>query len=217
MKITLCLIGALLIQLASTARAQHQLKDFAVGFDEIKASVFSSLDNEFETVKIVGFGEDTHGTSEFTKLAEELMFYLNDKHAFNTLILETGFGEGLYLNDFIQGKRDDLEFILFNFNSTWRYQTEEFIHLMNALKKFNQEHDNKISVFGCEMQYVLSDVQRIKEYLKSIGSDYEIEGFENEKQAVVSVSNISGQMIFTKEIIKHQITKYVQKKESLYQ
>lgn len=178
MKITLCLISAILIQATSLIRAQHQLKDFSVGFGEIKACAFSSLDKEFENVRIVGFGEDTHGTSEFTKLAEELMLYLNDKHEFNTLIIETGFGEGLYLNDFIHGKRDDLKSILFHFNSTWRYQTEEFMHLMNALKKFNQENDNKISIFGCEMQYVLSDVNRIKDYLKSIETEYEIEGFE---------------------------------------
>ena len=123
-----------LLGLCSKAQTQSKLIDFAIGFKDIKASTFSFLDEELNDVRILGFGENTHGTSEFTRLAEELLLYLNEKHNFKTLIIETGFGEGLFLNDYIQGRRDDLNDILSNHNSTWRYRTEEFVHLMNTLK-----------------------------------------------------------------------------------
>ena len=106
------------------------------------------------------------------------MAYLNQVHGFNILIIEAGFGEGQYLNDYIQGRRDDLKTILREHNSTWRYQTKEFCHLMNRLKEYNKSHPDKIYLYGCEMQYVISDVNRIREYLSLVDSDYEIYGFE---------------------------------------
>lgn len=155
-----------------------KLKDYAIGFEEIKSTSFSFLDKTLDNVKIVGYGEDTHGTSEFTLLAEELMKYLTDKHGFKLLIIETGFGEGQYLNDFIQEKRTDLKTILDKHNSTWRYRTKEFYQLMNWLKEYNTNNSDKIYIYGCEMQYVISDVNRIREYLKTVNSNYRIEGFE---------------------------------------
>ncbi len=154
------------------------LESYAVGFDDIKASSLSFLDNVLDDVRIVGYGEDTHGTAEFTMLAEELMKYLSEKQGFKVFIIETGFGEGQFLNDYIQGERDDLKAILENHNSTWRYKTKEFYQLVNWLKEYNQTHPEKIHLYGCEMQYVISDVNKIRAFLEAVNSDYEIDGFE---------------------------------------
>ena len=195
MKKASLILYLLLIGLIFHAQFETILKDFAVGFNDIKASEFSFLDEELDDVYIVGYGEDTHGTSEFTTLAQELFLYLNEKHHFRTLILETGFGEGLFLNDYIQGRRDDLNDILSDHNSTWRYRTEEFVHLMNTLREYNQRNSNKVSLFGCEMQYVISDVNRIQEYLKSLGIDYGISGFEKHLWQPMEESEKSDQYI----------------------
>ncbi|WP_426430911.1 erythromycin esterase family protein [Winogradskyella sp. HB-48] len=160
------------------AQCHTELKNYTTGFESIQASSFSFLDEALNDIRIVGYGEDTHGTGEFTILAKELMQYLLEQHDFKILIIETGFGEGLYLNDYIQGKRDDLEFILKEINSTWRYRTKEFIGLMNWLRDYNENNKDKIFLYGCEMQYVRSEISRIKDYLKSVESDYKIEGFE---------------------------------------
>ncbi len=161
-----------------SAQCSSELKNYSTGFDSLESASFSFLDNELKDVRIVGYGEDTHGTAEFTVLAEELMKYLSAKHGFKILVLETGFGEGAYLNDYVQGKRDDLKVILESHNSTWRYKTKEFHHLMNWLRKYNQENNDKIYLYGSEMQYVISDVNRIKDYLKTVDSKYKIDGFE---------------------------------------
>lgn len=166
------------LYISCNAQCNSELANYASGFDDIAASAFSFLDKELKDVRIVGYGEDTHGTAEFTILAQEMMKYLSEKHNFKILILETGFGEGAYLNDYIHKKRDDLKTILKDHNSTWRYKTKEFYQLMNWLRDYNQNNTDKIHIYGCEMQYVISDVNRIKDYLKLIGSDYVIDGFE---------------------------------------
>lgn len=172
-----CLLFGIFSMTASS-QCHSELENYAVGFDDIKASSFSFLDSLLNDVRIVGYGEDTHGTAEFTILAEELMTYLSEKQGFKILIIETGFGEGSYLNDYIQGKRDDLKTILNEHNSTWRYKTKEFYHLMNWLKDYNKNTSDKIHIYGCEMQYVISDVNQIRDYLKRVNSDYQIDGFE---------------------------------------
>ncbi|MBL4604415.1 MAG: erythromycin esterase family protein [Flavobacteriaceae bacterium] len=178
MKFTLTIFLITVLSISCNAQCNAQLEKYVSGFEEIKANSFSFLDNELNDVRVFGYGEDTHGTSEFTKLTEELMKYLSEKHGFKILVIETGFGEGVYLNDYIQGKRNDLKNILNVYNSTWRYRTKEFHQLMNWLKGYNQNNSEKIHIYGCEMQYVIADVNQIRDYLTKINSNYKIEGFE---------------------------------------
>lgn len=167
-----------LFSIYCSSQCNEQLKKSSTGFNQLTSASFSFLDDLLSDVRILGYGEDTHGTSEFTVLAKELMEYVAENHGFKILIIETGFGEGAYLNDYIQGKSPDLRSILEAHNSTWRYRTTEFYDLMNWLRDYNRQNAENISIYGCEMQYVISDVDKIKEYLNRVGSDYEVTGFE---------------------------------------
>jgi erythromycin esterase-like protein len=168
----------LVFNISCYSQINPELEKYSIGFKSIHKASFSFLDSVLDDVRVFGYGEDTHGTSEFTILAKELMKYLSEAHGFRIFIIETGFGEGRYLNDYIQGKTDDLSNILEKHNSTWRYKTKEFYQLMKWLKEYNQTHSEKISLYGGEMQYVISDVNRIRDYLKTVDSDYKIDGFE---------------------------------------
>ena len=175
-KVTLIIL--VLLSFSCSSQCNDELEKYSTGFTDLKARSFSFLDNELKDTRIVGYGEDTHGTAEFTLLAKEMMDYLSSNHGFRILIIETGFGEGLYLNDYIQGRSNDLTLILKEHNSTWRYNTTEFYDLMNWLRDYNKNNTEKISIYGCEMQYVISDVNRIKAYLAKVGSKYIVSGFE---------------------------------------
>jgi erythromycin esterase len=190
------------------SQCNSEIENYAVGFDEIKASSFSFLDSSLNEVRIVGYGEDTHGTAEFTLLTKELMEYLSEKHHFKVLIIETGFGEGQYLNDYIQAKRNDLKTILDSHNSTWRYKTKEFYQLMDWLKEYNKNNSDKIHLYGCEMQYVISDVNRIREYLKTVNSDYQIEGFEKHLWQSIEESEKTDYYISYAKLKKYFIDNY---------
>ena len=178
MKLILTFFLLLLLSISCKSQCNSELKNYSTAFKNIEAKSFSFLDNSLKDVQIVGYGEDTHGTAEFTILAGELMKYLSEKHDFKLFILETGFGEGQYLNDYIQGKNDDLQFIMNERNQTWRYRTKEFYEVMNSLKEYNKNNDDKIYIYGCEMQYIHTDINRIKEYLIKVNSDYKIDGFK---------------------------------------
>lgn len=131
---------------------------------------FHALDQDLNQVQIVGFGEDTHGTAEFTELAEELMIHLAEQHSFRVLFLENGVGETIFLNDYILGKLDDAEGLLKTKISTWRYQSTQFLHLLNRLRAFNQSHpDHPIHLYGIEMHYPLEDANRLNQYLTRHG------------------------------------------------
>jgi erythromycin esterase-like protein len=197
-----------LFSFASFAQCNSELKNFAVGFNEIKASSFSFLDSSLNNVRIVGYGEDTHGTAEFALLTKELMEYLSEKQGFKVLIIETGFGEGQYLNDYIQGKRNDLKTILDKHNSTWRYKTKEFYQLMNWLKEYNKDNSDKINIYGCEMQYVISDVNRIRQNLKKVNSNYQIDGFEKHLWQPIEESEKTDYYISYAKLKKHFIDNY---------
>ncbi|WP_299769569.1 erythromycin esterase family protein [uncultured Dokdonia sp.] len=178
MKIYSLVVILLLSSISCFSQCNSELEPYASGFDTIEGDSFSFLDTVLNDIRIVGYGEDTHGTAEFTLLAKELMEYLSKQYNFKALIIETGFGEGQYLNDYIQGRRDDLKTILEDHNSTWRYKTKEFYQLMNWLKAYNSNTADKIHLYGCEMQYVISDVNKIREYLEKVNADYQIDGFE---------------------------------------
>lgn len=208
MKYLLILILFGTISISCSAQCNSELKNYSTGFDKIKASSFSFLDDELNKVRIVGYGEDTHGTAEFTLLAKELIEYLSEKQGFKILIIETGFGEGQYLNDYIHGKRDDLKTILEKHNSAWRYRTKEFYQLMNWLKEYNKNNSNKIHLYGCEMQYVISDVNRIRKYLNTVNSDYQIDGFEKHLWQSMDESEKTDYFISYTKLKKYFIDNY---------
>lgn len=167
-------IGTLLLLLAFHSAAFSQdclpgLKDYTTPFGTIEAGSFKFLQDQLNGVKIVGLGEDTHGTSEFTTLPTKMLQYLVENHQFNLFIIEAGFGEVAYLNDYVQGKADSLLPILNNRISTWRYRTTEFVEMMDWIRQYNKTHQRKVQLYGMEMQYVLSDLNRIKQYLAKAG------------------------------------------------
>ncbi|MCT4629807.1 erythromycin esterase family protein [Winogradskyella sp.] len=168
------------------AQCNPKLKPYSNGFSSIEADSFSFLDEALKDIVIVGYGENSHGAGEFTHLTRALMNYLNHAHQFNLLIIETGFGEGAYFNDYIHGKRDDLKAILKTHNSTWRYTTPSFYRLLNWLREHNSTSNNKIYIYGCEMQYVIGDVKRLNDYLKKVNSDFVIDGFEKHLWQTIS-------------------------------
>lgn len=146
------------------------LGKYATPFENIDNNAYSFLDNRLEQVSIVGFGEDTHGTAEYTDMAASLMIYLAEKHNFRVFFIENGFGETTYLNDYINGILPNGEEILKTKISTWRYKTTQFLALLNTLKQYNTAHpDSPIQLFGIEMHYPLEEANKLNQYLRQCG------------------------------------------------
>ncbi|WP_116105941.1 erythromycin esterase family protein [Lewinella sp. IMCC34191] len=158
--------------LRTAAQCPPQLGNYTTNFSAIEAAQFTFLDNQLDSVNIVGYGEDTHGTAEFTLLAQELLKYLVERHGFTGIVLETMVGEGVYLDDYVQGKRDDRDFLLEEVNSSWRYRTEEFVKLLEWMREYNREHPQaRIHLYGSEMQFVQADAQLLRDYFAELGHE----------------------------------------------
>ena len=71
-----------------SGQCNAKLNKYITGFDQLKSSSFSFLDGRLENIKIVGYGEDTHGSAEFSLVAKELIEYLSKQHNFNILIFK---------------------------------------------------------------------------------------------------------------------------------
>lgn len=162
----------------AVAQCPDGIQTYAVPLDSLSANRFSFLEKSLQDVRIVGFGEDTHGTADFTLLAGELLDYLSQNHGFTALALETQTGEAAFLNDYIHSRRDDLPFLLQNINSAWRYQTKEFAHLLQWMRDQNASGKRSLNLYGTEMLYVKHDAGRIKTFLSRVGHSVELTAFE---------------------------------------
>lgn len=84
-------------------------------------------------------------------------------------------GEVAYLNDYVLGRRDDLDHILAQINTSWRYRTVQFIELIDWIRANNEIHPgNPIEIHGMEMQFVRADAERVRDYLRLVGSQAEV-------------------------------------------
>lgn len=143
-----------------------------------------------EGTKIVGLGEASHGNVEFQSLKLDVLKNLVEKGQVHSFGLETDFGEGLIINDYIQGKGDQDKEVVKNLSFTI-YQTKEMLDLIEWMRDYNQgkEEGEKISFYGFDMQnpeksidYILDFArenpslggQGLEEALSPLG-DYKIE------------------------------------------
>ena len=165
------------LHLRAAAQCPEGLEAFLTGFDTLAADQFSFLDDQLDSVSIVGYGEDTHGSAEFTVLARELLAYLVTRHGFTGVVLETMVGEGAMLDAYVQGERDDLDRLLFEVNSSWRYRTDEFVALLEWMRGYNATATKPIHLYGSEMQFVKADAQLVREYLTEVGHAVEFGAF----------------------------------------
>ncbi|MGB3800921.1 MAG: erythromycin esterase family protein [Lewinella sp.] len=177
------LFGLTILLLAFFQRAGAQcppaLAQYTTDFTALDATQFSFLDNQLDSVYVVGYGEDTHGSAEFTKLAEELLKYLVTRHGYSGIVFETMVGEGVYLDAYVQGERDDRDYILNEINSSWRYRTEEFVQLLDWMRQYNVDHPQApIHIYGSEMQFVRSDAQLLREYFADLGHEVDIAAYD---------------------------------------
>lgn len=151
---------------------QEQLAPYATPFETIEQDRFAFLEDHARAARIIGIGESTHGTAEFTELPKQLLAHLAAECGYNTLIIESMAGEVAYLNDYVLGERDDLHHILTKINTSWRYRTVQFIGLIDWIRAYNETHaDGPIEIHGMEMQFVRADAERVGEYLRLVGSD----------------------------------------------
>ena len=120
--------------------------------------------------KVVALGEATHGNAEFQNMKLDVLKLLVEKNKVRAFALETDFGEGLMINDYIHNGVGNPKDIIKNL-SFKIYHTENMENLIKWIKDYNSKvNDNeKISFYGFDMQQPEANVKYIVDYCKDNG------------------------------------------------
>jgi erythromycin esterase len=128
-------------------------------------SDLTRIDSIFKEVKVVGIGECTHGTSEFTLMRHRIFKHLAETKGFNTVFIEADYGACLRVNRYINGKNDDVNEAILELRY-FAWTTEEMKEFVEWMRAYNLNSDNKIQIVGCDMQSISDDKIEIKRILK---------------------------------------------------
>lgn len=142
------------------------------------------LVGKIKDAKIVAIGEPTHGTSEAIQLKLRMLKYLVEHKGFNTFVLESEMCHSEVWNNYILGKEKYSRIILTNKLPIWKSQ--EMLDIFEWMKDYNQNHENKLTFWGIDMQSSAGPLQNIT----SFGNKYDTEIFERSSDIRKKLSEI---------------------------
>lgn len=140
-----------------------------------------------DQVEIIGLGEATHGNKEFQELKLTLLKKLVKDANVRAFALECDFSEGMEIDSYVKsGKFQKNPSKIFSFTI---YHTNEMNDLINWIKKYNQNHDQKISFYGFDMQNPENSVKLVKDFVKKENIDFDIKSLEILEEDKISIKD----------------------------
>ena len=124
-------------------RSILDLSKYARDINDIKIS---------KSTRILSLGEASHGNKEFQELKLSLLKKVVAEDDVRSFCLEADFGEGLYIDDYIKGKRESIDLNkVFSFNI---YHSKEMKDLVEWMRFYNEskKDKDKLSFYGFDIQ-----------------------------------------------------------------
>ena len=153
-------------------RFSERIKNIAITLDSSALSNYAPFDLAGEidsNFKVLGIGEQSHGTSEFFKARISLIKSLVKSDGLTKIGLEAPFAEVENLNAYILDGKGDLREILKSFR-LFNYECKEFIDLTENVKLLNESVKSPITFFGIDMQTPFQALQNVLESCNAHGS-----------------------------------------------
>lgn len=102
--------------------------------------------------RVVAFGEQTHGTSEFFRMKHRALEYLVEEHGFTLFAIEANMPEAERLNRYVlTGEGDPAELLAGLYFWTWN--TQEVLDMIEWMRDRNETADEPVQFTGFDMQY----------------------------------------------------------------
>ena len=140
-----------------------------------------------DQVEIIGLGEATHGNKEFQELKLTLLKKLVKDANVRAFALECDFSEGMEIDSYVKsGKFQKNPSKIFSFPI---YHTKEMNNLINWIKKYNQNHEQKISFYGFDVQNPEKSVKLVKKFVKKENIDFDIKSLEILEEDKISIKD----------------------------
>ena len=120
-------------------------------------------------VRIVGFGEATHGSHEFKQLASDTFKMLVQQHGFRVFAAEASFSSSLAANNYIIYGIGSASEVAANLGA-WFHNFQETVDLVGWMRHFNMtaEAGDEIRFFGFDIYEVANSRQN---WLNFVGAD----------------------------------------------
>ncbi len=134
------------------------------GIDEVACMIdeLTIRDN----ARVIGLGEATHGNAEFQELKLEVLKVLVDQYDVDCFAMEMDYGEGVIINDYINGHSDmSIDEVMNRINFPI-YRTEDIRNLIEWMKEYNRSHSDKLSFYGFDLQNPDTDLNLILDFVK---------------------------------------------------
>lgn len=138
--------------------------------------------------QIIGMGEATHSSSEFFKMKHRVFKFLVQEMGYRAFAIESNFGEGEIINDYILNGVGTEESALKTF-AFWIWQTDEVKELIRWMREYNlnAKEKDKIRFYSFDMKFSDKEHSLLSKYLKKAKPDLEKKLIDN--IIIISPSN----------------------------
>lgn len=122
--------------------------------------------NLFKNKLLIGIGEETHNSHQEQIFENTLIKKLILESDFNIIMIEAPSIGAKKLNDYVNGiDDDDIKMELFKLrNFYWIWKTNEFVGLLNWIKKYNKTVTRKIQIIGIDKMSEPINSQNLENY-----------------------------------------------------
>ena len=141
----------------ATVEARH-------GFDDL-----APVGRAIGSARLVGLGEATHGTREFSQLKHRVLEYLVTRLGFSVFLMEAGLGEDVALDDYIVSGKGEARGALRS--SVYRiWYTEELLAMVEWMRAWNADpaHTTKLRFYGIDVQSPPAALSNVLAYLDRV-------------------------------------------------
>jgi erythromycin esterase len=122
------------------------LRDNAHGLDDLEP-----LRDVVGDARVVAIGESTHRVHEFYETRHRMTRFLVEELGFTAFVMESGFPEGLRVNDWVLGGPGDLNELLHNGITYHMGKCAEMRDHLSWLRAYNETHDRKVRFYGMDV------------------------------------------------------------------
>lgn len=119
---------------------------------------------------IIGMGEATHGTAEFTTLRGELSLALVRQADVQLLLFEIDAISAAALDDYVNGDNVDIAGAVAALGF-WVTDTYEFLHFLELVRTYNAGAARKVHIWGVDVQDTMLPVKTITEHVAHLSED----------------------------------------------
>ncbi|MGH3975257.1 MAG: erythromycin esterase family protein, partial [Pseudonocardiaceae bacterium] len=100
--------------------------------------------------RVVCLGESAHGVSEYYQLKDRVLRFLVSELGFSAFVMESGFPEGLAVNDWVLGAAGDLEQIASTGITYGFGDCAEMRAQLQWMRDWNAQHDSAVRFYGMD-------------------------------------------------------------------